>query len=101
MKLPKITEKEFQSQVVQLAKLRGWLCFHDYDSRKSTAGFPDLVLIRGHQILVAELKVGNRKATPEQRQWLEAFAGARVRAFIWTPADWKEIESILEIGPPE
>ena len=38
----KETEKGFQAAVVELARLRGWLVYHTYDSRRSAKGFPDL-----------------------------------------------------------
>ena len=54
-----ITESEFQRQVIQLAKLRGWLVHHTRPARIKVqgvetyrtpiaghAGFPDLVLAR-------------------------------------------------------
>ena len=37
-----LNEKKFQSQVVRIAKVFGWLCYHTYDSRRSEPGFPDL-----------------------------------------------------------
>jgi hypothetical protein len=41
------TEKQFMAQVIQLARLRKWLVYHTHDARRSVAGFPDLVLVRG------------------------------------------------------
>lgn len=97
-KLPKITEKQFQAQVIKLARLLRWKVYHTHDSRRSVAGFPDLLLIRHEVILVAELKVGKNKVTPEQEGWLEAFRSAGVRAYVWRPEDWMEIESIIGEG---
>ncbi len=95
-----ILEKEFMQQVAQLAGLRGWRVYHTYDSRKSVAGFPDMLLIRGRQMLVFELKVGKRKTTPEQDDWLCAFRGVHgVGAYELRPTDWPLIETLLEHGP--
>ena len=41
-----MSEAEFQAQVVELARLRGWRTHHHYDSRRSTPGWPDLVMVR-------------------------------------------------------
>ena len=41
-----MTEKQFMAQVVELAKLKGWLVYHTYDSRRSEPGFPDLCMVR-------------------------------------------------------
>src|SRR5688572_19177552 len=40
------TERAFQAQVVKYARLMGWTAYHTHDSRRSQAGFPDLVLVR-------------------------------------------------------
>jgi hypothetical protein len=97
--LPPILEKEFMAQIAQLARIRGWRVFHDYDSRRSVPGFPDMLLIRGEQILVFELKVGRRKTTPEQEDWLAAFLNTgKVGAYTLRPTDWPLIETLLEKG---
>lgn len=88
----RVTEKEFMSQVTQLARLCGWLVYHTHDSRRSVSGFPDLILIRSERLLAIELKVGKNRATPEQHQWLSAFQGAGAVAAIWTPELWPQIE---------
>jgi hypothetical protein len=51
-----MSEAEFQAQVVSLAELRGWRIFHDHDSRRNTAGLPDLILVRRGRLIFAELK---------------------------------------------
>ncbi len=89
-----MSEKEFQSQVIQLARLRGWLCYHTRDSRKSAKGFPDLVLVRD-RLLFAELKTDSGKVTAEQQYWLDAINEAGGTACIWRPTDWKAIEREL------
>lgn len=92
---PKLTEKQFQAQVVALAKLCGWKCYHTHNSRHSAPGFPDLVLARRGQIVMAELKVGKNKPSAAQRDWLAELALCPVIARLWYPEDWKEIEAIL------
>jgi hypothetical protein len=97
MQKPRISEKEFQAQVVALARRCGFRVYHTYNSRRSAAGFPDLVLVhagRG-EIVYAELKVPPNKLTPEQAAWIEALRAAGQRAFVWTPDDWTTIEETL------
>lgn len=90
------TEREFQAAVVTLAQLKGWRLFHDFDSRKNTAGFPDLILLRGDVLLVAELKAEKGRCADEQAEWLEAFdAVKRKLVRVWKPRDWEEIERTL------
>lgn len=91
----RLTEKAFMAQVVQLAKLTGWLVYHTHDSRRSVAGFPDLFLLRRERVVCAELKVGNAKPTTAQLQWLTAMNRAGIPAFVWTPDSWPTIESVL------
>lgn len=107
MKLSKeITEAAFQRQVLALAKLRGWRTAH-FRPAKTTKGwrtavsgdgkgFPDLVLIRGPVLIVAELKRSDKeKATREQAEWIVAFANAGVKVYLWTPENWDFIERVL------
>lgn len=97
---PNITEKQFQAQVMQLARLRGWSRqYHTHNSRRSVPGFPDLVLVRRVgsrcELIFAELKVGKNKATPEQAEWLADLRDAGQRVYLWTPGDWSEIDREL------
>ena len=79
-----ISEVNFQSQIVKLAKLRGWKVYHTYDSRKSQEGFPDLILIRDERIIAAELKTRKKTTTTEQREWLNAFVDV-AETVLWRP----------------
>jgi hypothetical protein len=100
--MTRLTEKQFMAQVVALARLRGWRVYHTFDSRRSAAGFPDLVLCRGRdrRLIFAELKLDGTEPTPAQAAWLgelarlvEAWPGLLVAC--WRPRDWAEIEEEL------
>jgi hypothetical protein len=71
------------------------LFFHDGFSRRSEAGFPDLVLVRDGRLLFRELKTATGTLSEAQRRWIAALelAGADVR--VWRPGDWDEIEATL------
>ncbi len=91
-----VSEKQFQAQILQLARLAGWRCYHTHDSRCSAPGFPDLVLVRKPVILFVELKSESGKLRPEQREWLELLGRCgRVEARLWRPSDFEEIEKTL------
>jgi VRR-NUC domain len=93
---PRESERGFQEAVVALARLTGWLVYHTYDSRRSAAGFPDLVLVRGSELVVRELKVDGGRVSPAQRRWLDALGGVEtITAGLWTPADWSTVERML------
>lgn len=84
-----MTEAELQTTVLALAKLRGWLAMHIYDSRRSAgSGWPDLFLVhpRTGDILVAELKASKGRVSHAQQQWIDAFAAAGVVVHVWRPA---------------
>ncbi len=95
-----MSEKEFQAQVVELARLTGWLCYHTHDSRRSAPGFPDLLLVRPPRCLFVELKSTTGRSRPEQAAWLEALAEVEraPEVFLWRPGDFGDIQSTLRRG---
>lgn len=91
------SEREFQQQVLDLLKLRGWsLVYHTYDSRRSHKGFPDIVTVRKNRLVFIELKSAKGKPTEEQWQWLNALAETQAEVYLWRPSDWDEIMEVLE-----
>jgi hypothetical protein len=88
-------EGELQDAVLAFAHLHGWLCYHTFDSRRSVPGFPDLILLRGHRQVVAELKSHKGRVSEEQDKWLRAFVDAGCQVYEWRPDDWAEIERVL------
>lgn len=91
-----ISEAAFQRQVTDLAALFSWEWFHDFDSRRNSAGFPDLVLVRGGRLVFAELKTQAGVVRPDQRRWLRHLAGVDgVETYVWRPDDLAEIQGVL------
>ncbi len=93
---PKLTEKAFMGQIVQLAKILGWSCFHCHDSRHSAKGFPDLCLVRPPKLIFAELKTDTGRVSAEQQQWLKHLQACGQDARLLRPKDWPEIEAMLK-----
>ncbi len=92
----KITEKRFQSQIIRLAEMRRWRVYHPWSSMHSVKGYPDLTMVRGKSLIVAELKTEKGQVTDAQQGWLDAFhAMTYCQVFVWRPSDWPEIERIL------
>lgn len=91
----KAAEKDFQAAVVKRAKELGWLTYHTRDSRKSEEGFPDLVLVRD-RIVWMELKSATGKPTAPQLCWIEALGGVFAEVYLFRPADWPQIERVLQ-----
>jgi hypothetical protein len=93
---PALTEAQWQERVVDLATWRGWRCFHVYDSRRSTAGWPDLVMLRGDRMLAWELKRDTGRATRQQLEWLAALSLIPgVDARVVRPSDWPAVQGLL------
>jgi len=63
-----MAEKQFQAEVIDIAKQIGWLLYHTYDSRQCEPGFPDLVLVRD-RVMFRELKTEKGKLTLAQIDW--------------------------------
>ena len=89
-----MTEAELQEAVREIAKTTGWLYYHTYRSRRSPAGFPDVVLVRPPRVIFAELKSETGKLTPEQNQWIAALLVSG-EAYVWRPGDLDLISAVL------
>jgi hypothetical protein len=104
-----ISEKAFQSRIVDYARLSGWLVYHTFDSRRSQPGFPDLVMVRGPELIFAEVKTDTGKLHVTQSTWIDALSrvGAALTAidekndvtpvgvYVWRPSAWDAIVGVL------
>ena len=90
-------EADFQRAIVQMARICGWQVYHTADSRRSTPGFPDLVLWhpQWEQVLFRELKTEKGVASQTQKDVLLSLTAAGADARIWRPSDWELIEGTL------
>ena len=99
-------ESYFQSQVIMLAKLHGWLVMHTRAVEirpgvwktplQGHAGFPDLVLVHPDRGLIfAELKSDKGKLSAMQIVWSEALTIAGQEVYCWRPKDIQEISTRL------
>ena len=86
-------ESYFQSQVIMLAKLHGWLVMHTRAVEirpgvwktplQGHAGFPDLVLVHPDRGLIfAELKSDKGKLSAMQIVWSEALTIAGQEVYL-------------------
>jgi hypothetical protein len=90
------TEAQFQRALVKTAADYGWLAYHTRFSVGSDPGFPDLVLLRGAECVIAELKRVGKDPTAKQFAWLDAWGRVPgVRAYVWRPDCWDEIHDVL------
>lgn len=88
--LDAMSEKDFQTGVLKLARFHGFtLRYHTHDSRRSAPGFPDLVLVnpRTGRVLWRELKRNKGRVSPNQQDWLNGLTAAGMDAGMWRPKD--------------
>lgn len=112
-KIP-LTEKQFEAQVKDLAKIFGWKYYHTWRSIHSPAGFPDCVLVRPPRLIFAELKSEKGSVSEKQQEWLDILKACQERpkdfaleyaekrgyvlipeVYIWRPDDIEEIVECL------
>jgi hypothetical protein len=93
----RMTEAQFLQQVRDLALLTGWTVYHTHDSRRSDAGFPDIVAVNPRQArtIFAELKTQTGRLSDAQKAWLASLAEAGQETALWRPADLDDIKQIL------
>ena len=91
-----MTEAEHLEQVRTVALTCGWHLYHTFDSRRSAAGFPDLVLVRPPRVIFAELKSERGRLTVPQQMWGDALDQCTsVEYYLWRPSNWDEIMEVL------
>jgi len=91
-----LTEAQFMRQVLDLARIRGWLAYHPALSKWSERGWPDLALVRPPRLILAELKSDTGKVSEHQERWLAMLGRcAGVEVFLWRPADLERVAEVL------
>ena len=93
------SEKEFQATVVEMAQAYGWLVNGVFEQRhyakRLSKGYPDLTMVRGKRLIVAELKSEKGKVSEDQLLWATALRGCAVEYYLWRPSDIEQIEELL------
>ena len=87
-------ESDFQRAVIHESIDRKWQHHHQYDSRRSISGYPDLILFR-ERVVWMELKVQNRKLKPAQKEWRNFILSAGGEWYVFWPKDWAKIMEVL------
>ena len=87
-----MTEAALQANVLEAARLGGWLYFHDNDSRRNRAGFLDNVFLHPEtgRLLFVELKSATGRIRPEQQQWIDALHRGGHTVRVWRPEQWHD-----------
>ena len=103
----KVTEAQFQRQIIDLARTLGYRVAHFRAAMNSRgqwstpvqadgAGFPDLVLTGRGRVIFAELKAEGKYPTAKQREWLAALESAGAEVHVWRPRDFEAAASVLQ-----
>lgn len=95
VRTPHMSENAFQQKILDLCGWLGLHVYHTYDSRRSQAGFPDLVIVGPHGVIFAELKSTKGRVSVTQQEWLDRLAAADARVHLWRPEDWPVVENEL------
>jgi hypothetical protein len=106
-----LSEKAFQTAIMDLAAWYGWRRFHPRTVQVmkgahltpylGEAGFPDLVLVhRQRGVIFAELKAQKGRPTAAQELWRADLEQAGAEYHLWRPSDWWSIEKRLRGDTP-
>jgi len=93
-----MSEREFQNQVIALARLTGWRVYSIPDSRKTTlSGYPDLTMWHPtrKRVIFAELKTDKGRIRPEQAVVLDELGQCGQEVYVWRPKDFDAIVATL------
>jgi len=105
-----MTEKAWQTYVVDLAKWNGWHVYHPLPVRnekgvwrtatQGDTGFPDLVLAHPTRgVIFAELKSATGRLSDNQIQWIGTLKAAGAEVYVWRPSDRPQVTEILTKDP--
>lgn len=89
-------ESELQRKVIETCNWLGLRHYHTFDSRKSAAGFPDLVIVGPLGVLFVELKSDKGLVSPQQEAWVADLERAGAEAFIIRPAGFDHLVKRLK-----
>jgi hypothetical protein len=103
-------ESYFQSQVILLARLHGWLVMHTRAVEirpgvwktplQGHAGYPDLTLAhKTRGVIFAELKSDIGRLSDKQELWLQTLCDAGMEHHVWRPKDIQAISDRLARRP--
>ncbi len=91
-----VSERDFQSTIIQAAELLGYLVYHTFDSRRCQRGFVDLVMTKPGRCIMAELKTEKGRLRPEQKTWIATLSTCPgVEVYIWKPHQIDEVIQLL------
>ena len=90
-------ERVLQQEVQRLATEGGWRWHHCAHASgcEGGRGWPDLILLRGSELLAVELKSDKGTVAVVQTRWLFAWREAGAECHVWQPSDLPAIKKRL------
>lgn len=89
------SEAQFQASILDCASKLGYRTYHNPDSRRSTSGWPDIVLCKPPRLIFLELKTMKGRVRDEQYAWIEALRECGVEARIVRPDSYNDVLALL------
>lgn len=89
------SEKAWQAVVVDLACVHGWVAVHFRQMVGNPAGYPDLMLFRGEEVILAELKTETGRVSRRQQEWIDKLAAVGTTVHVWRPSEWSIVVEML------
>lgn len=102
-----MSEEDLEEAVRDICRVLGVIRVHHRDSRGTTSGWPDDVLLGPHDALFREMKTQLGDVRPAQVTMLAAMRQAGLDADVWRPADLRsgrilnEIRAISRLANPK
>lgn len=90
-----ISLDEWQGLVTTFATFQGWSVYVNANPKGTTPGFPHLVIVRKPELMFVLLRTNRAEPTRAQQDWLATIAACDVRAEMWRPEDWHDVEAQL------
>lgn len=101
-----MTEADWQTQVLDLARLYGWRVAHFRPARTEHGwrtpvaadgkGWPDLVLVHPDKgVIFAELKTDRGRLSDDQKAWIDLLDAAGAAVHVWKPSDFDQVQEVL------
>lgn len=108
----KVSEKQLQAAIIELAKWEGWMVFHAMPVQNSSGrwrtavqgdiGFPDLVLAHKERgVMFVELKTSVGRISEYQQLWIDTLKQGGAEVYVWRPRDIQEARKMLREGAPK
>jgi hypothetical protein len=82
-----MSEAQLQAAICDLAAWLGIWTYHNPDSRRSAAGWPDLVMVGSRGMLLRELKTATGRLRPQQQEIGQRLTTAGQDWAVWRPED--------------